>query len=87
MTRIRRRCTGTPDDVAGGRRARAGKRVRGTAVGERGAGAPYVRWLLALAYVWQIEADLRRSRWAALAGGLLVVAGAVLFFIAAGGPA
>jgi len=47
--------------------------------------APYVRWLLALAHVWQIEADLRRSRWAALAGGLLVVAGAVLFFIAAGG--
>jgi hypothetical protein len=47
--------------------------------------APYVRWLLSLAHVWQIEADLRRSRWAALAGGLLVVAGAVLFFIAAGG--
>ena len=48
--------------------------------------APYVRWLLALAHVWQIEADLRRSRWFALAGGLLVVAGAVLFFIAAAGP-
>ena len=48
--------------------------------------APYVRWLLALAHVWQIEADLRRSRWSTLAGGLLVVAGAVLFFIATGGP-
>jgi hypothetical protein len=48
--------------------------------------APYVRWLLALAHVWQIEADLRRSRWFTLAGGLLVVAGAVLFFIATGGP-
>jgi hypothetical protein len=48
--------------------------------------APYVRWLLALAHVWQIEADLRRSRWFTLAGGVLVVAGAVLFFIATGGP-
>jgi hypothetical protein len=48
--------------------------------------APYVRWLLALAHVWQIEADLRRSRWSTLAGGLLVVAGAVLFFIATAGP-
>jgi hypothetical protein len=48
--------------------------------------APYVRWLLALAHVWQIEADLRRSRWSSLAGGLLVVAGAVLFFVATGGP-
>ena len=48
--------------------------------------APYVRWLLALAHVWRIEADLRRSRWFTLAGGLLVVAGAVLFFAATGGP-
>jgi len=48
--------------------------------------APYVRWLLALAHVWQIEADLRRSRWFTLAGGVLVVAGAVLFFGATGGP-
>ena len=47
--------------------------------------APYVRWLLALAHVWQIEVDLRRSRWFTLAGGMLVVAGAVLFFIATGG--
>jgi len=48
--------------------------------------APYVRWLLALAHVWRIEADLRRSRWFTLVGGVLVVAGAVLFFIATGGP-
>lgn len=49
--------------------------------------APYVRWLLALAHVWQIEADLRRSRWITLIGGLFVAAGAVLFFIATGsGP-
>jgi hypothetical protein len=48
--------------------------------------APYVRWLLALAHVWRIEADLRRSRWSTLLGGMLVVAGAVLFFTAAGGP-
>jgi hypothetical protein len=48
--------------------------------------APYVRWLLTLAHVWQIEADLRRSRWFTLAGGLLVVVGAVLFFVATGTP-
>ena len=48
--------------------------------------APYVRWLLALAHVWQIEADLKRSRWFTLAGGVLVIAGAVLFFIATTGP-
>lgn len=47
----------------------------------------YVRRLLAVAHVWQIQADLRRSRWFTLAGGVLVVAGAVLFFIAtSGGP-
>ena len=49
--------------------------------------APYVRWLLSLAHVWQIEADLRRSRWSTLAGGLLVVAGSILFFTATSGPA
>lgn len=48
--------------------------------------APYVRWLLALAHVWQIESDLRRSRWFTLAGGVLVVAGAVLFFASSSGP-
>jgi len=47
---------------------------------------PYVRWLLALAHVWRIEADLRRSRWSTMAGGLLVIAGAVLFFVATGEP-
>jgi hypothetical protein len=42
---------------------------------------------LALAHVWQVEADLRRSRWFTLAGGMLVIGGAVLFFIATGsGP-
>jgi hypothetical protein len=56
------------------------------AEGNAARAAPYVRWLLALAHVWQIEADLRRSRWFTLAGGLLVVAGAVLFFVATGGP-
>lgn len=45
------------------------------------------RRLLALGHVWQIEADLRLSRRCTLGGGLLVVAGAVLFFVATGsGP-
>ena len=57
------------------------RRVEGNAA----RAAPYVRWLLALAHVWRIEADLRRSRWFTLAGGILVVAGAVLFFSATGG--
>jgi hypothetical protein len=61
------------------------RQLRRTEVNAARAG-PYVRWLLALAHVWQIEADLRRSRWFTLAGGVLVVAGAVLFFIATGGP-
>ena len=47
--------------------------------------APYVRWLLGLAHVWKIEMELRRSRWFTLAGGFLVVTGAVLFFSATGG--
>src|ERR1035441_6019169 len=55
------------------------------AEGNAARAAPYVRWLLALAHVWRIEADLRRSRWFTLAGGVLVVAGAVLFFSATGG--
>jgi hypothetical protein len=33
-----------------------------------------------------MEAELRRSRWFTLAGGVLVVAGAILFFGATGGP-
>jgi hypothetical protein len=46
--------------------------------------APYVRWLLALGHVWQIKQALERSRWFTLAGGILVIAGAVLFFLATG---
>jgi hypothetical protein len=51
--------------------------------------APYVRWLLALGHVWQIKRALDRSRWFTLAGGVLVIAGSVLFFTAtsSGGPA
>jgi hypothetical protein len=49
--------------------------------------APYVRWLLATAHAWQIAADLRRARWCVLAGGVLVVVGAVLLFsVTGGGP-
>lgn len=40
--------------------------------------------LLPLAHAWLVEADLRRSRLWTLAGGLLVVAGAVLFFSVTG---
>jgi hypothetical protein len=40
----------------------------------------YVRWLLALGHAWQVKAALERSRIATLAGGVLVIAGAVLFF-------
>jgi hypothetical protein len=46
--------------------------------------APYVRWLLALGHAWQIKRALERSRWFTLAGGILVIAGAVLFFLATG---
>lgn len=50
--------------------------------------APYVRWLLATAHVWQVKAELRRARLATMAGGFLVVAGAVAFFsVTGGGPA
>lgn len=42
------------------------------------------RRLLALGHVWQIQNDLRLSRRWTLAGGVLVAAGAVLFFIATG---
>jgi hypothetical protein len=48
--------------------------------------APFVRWMLALGHVWQIKQALERSRWFTLAGGLLVIAGSVLFFTAASGP-
>jgi hypothetical protein len=45
----------------------------------------YIRWLLALGHAWRIKADLRRSRVFTLAGGVLVVVGAVLFFSVTGG--
>jgi hypothetical protein len=43
---------------------------------------PYVHWLLELGHVWDIQLDLRRSRWFTLCGGVLVVTGTVLFFLA-----
>jgi hypothetical protein len=49
----------------------------------------YVRYLLALGLAWQIKADLELSRKWTLAGAVLVIAGAVLFFgsTGSGGPA
>jgi hypothetical protein len=47
----------------------------------------YTRYVMGLAHVWQLQSDLARSRRFTLGGGLLVIAGAVLFFLAAGGPA
>jgi hypothetical protein len=49
----------------------------------------YVRYLLALGLAWQIKADLELSRKWTLAGAVLVIAGAVLFFGSTGsnGPA
>jgi hypothetical protein len=49
----------------------------------------YVRYLLALGLAWQIKADLELSRKWTLAGAVLVIAGAVLFFSStgSGGPA
>lgn len=44
----------------------------------------YVRWVLALGHAWLVRADLERSRWLTLAGGVLVVIGAVLFFSVTG---
>lgn len=40
----------------------------------------YVRYLLALGLAWQIKADLELSRKWTLAGAVLVIVGAVLFF-------
>jgi len=40
---------------------------------------PYVRWLLAFAHVWQVQRALRQARRWTVAGGILVVAGAVAF--------
>jgi hypothetical protein len=45
---------------------------------------PYVRWLLTAAHAWLVEAELKRSRKWTLIGGILVVAGAVLFFSVTG---
>jgi hypothetical protein len=44
----------------------------------------YVRWVLALGHAWLVRADLERSRIWTLGGGVLVVIGAVLFFIVTG---
>lgn len=48
---------------------------------------PYVRWLLMAAHAELVKAALRRSRVATMAGGVLVIVGAVLFFSVASGPA
>jgi hypothetical protein len=45
---------------------------------------PYVRWLLTAGHAWQVEAALKKSRRWTLLGGILVVAGAVLFFSVTG---
>lgn len=45
---------------------------------------PYVRWLLTAAHARLVAADLQRSRWWTLAGGVLVIIGAVLFFSVTG---
>jgi hypothetical protein len=49
----------------------------------------YVRWLLALGHAWQVKSDLEKSRQWLLVSGVLVVAGAVMFFTATdnSGPA
>ncbi len=44
----------------------------------------YVRYLLALGLAWQIKADLELSRKWTLAGAVLVIVGAVLFFSVTG---
>jgi len=45
---------------------------------------PYVRWLLAMAHVWQMQAALRRARWYTFLGGVIVAVGAVAFFTVTG---
>jgi len=45
---------------------------------------PYIRWLLAMAHVWQINAALHRARWFNLIAVVLVAAGAVAFFTVTG---
>ena len=46
---------------------------------------PYVRWLLAFAHVWQVQQALRRARRWTVAGGVLVVAGAVALLAVSSG--
>jgi hypothetical protein len=53
-------------------------------MGDAARADPYVRWLLTAAHAWLVEAELKRSRRFTLAGGVLVVAGAVLFFSVTG---
>jgi hypothetical protein len=45
---------------------------------------PYVRWLLATAHVWQIQAALRRARWYTFVGAVLVAVGATGFLSVTG---
>jgi hypothetical protein len=42
----------------------------------------HVRWVLALGHTWLVRADLDLSRRMTMAGGAIVVVGAVLYFIA-----
>jgi len=46
--------------------------------------APYVRWMLEVTHVCQVQDDLRRSRRYTMIGAALVVLGAVLFFSVTG---
>lgn len=46
--------------------------------------APYVRWMLEVAHVSQVEADLRRSRKYTMIGAILVVFGTVLLISVTG---
>jgi hypothetical protein len=46
---------------------------------------PYVRWLVAFAHAWQVQQALRQARRWTVAGGILVVAGAVAFLAVSGG--
>ena len=45
---------------------------------------PYVRWLLGMAHVWQMQAALRRARLYTFLGGVIVAVGAVAFFTVTG---
>lgn len=57
------------------RRAQANEEVVGN----------HVRWVLALGHTWLVRADLDVSRRATMAGGAIVVVGAVLYFSATAG--